>query len=164
MGQWTSNLSWISPFDEEANTDYLMALSSAGFDFILSSIGTHFGLKGLACYHITFIALTVSKRGHLHYDLTGTDSRNDASRGFNIIIPLLLADETGPELDVQSEDDEVGRLKYQYDVAVLVSWWAELLWGSHENLQISLEYDLNVRWAMMHSTLRLQPTTGELNR
>lgn len=45
---------------------------------------------------------------------------------FNVIIPLLLANETGPELDLQADrekygrDAEVGRLRYEYDVASMM--------------------------------------------
>jgi hypothetical protein len=118
---WLSNIHWISPADEKSNTDYLMALSAAGFDHILSSVGTQMDLKGLACYHITFIAISYSKRGYEHYDLTQTAPESNKSRGFNIIIPLILANETGPELDVSATDFEsVGRLRYQYDIAVMV--------------------------------------------
>lgn len=99
-----------------------MALSSAGFDDVLSAVGTHFGFKGLACYQVTFIAVSVSNRGFIHHDFTGTAKEHNASRAFNIIIPLILADETGPELDLQSDDAKfIGRLRYQYDVAAMVS-------------------------------------------
>ena len=39
---------------------------------------------------------------------------------YNIIIPLLLVNETGPELDIQdAETEEVGRYRYEPNVAIM---------------------------------------------
>jgi hypothetical protein len=119
---WNSNMHWISPADEDSQNDYLRALSIAGFDEILSKIGEYFGFRGLACYHLTFIAVSRCSQGYMHYDLTGTADADDESRAFNIIIPLILSNETGPELDLRSDNEErVGRYRYQYDIATMVS-------------------------------------------
>jgi hypothetical protein len=117
---WKSNMHWISPMDGPSHDDYLRALSAAGFDDVLKHIGEHFGLEGLACYHITFIAVSYCTQGYLHYDISDT-----GAKVFNVIVPLILANETGPELDVQADretnyDPEVGRLRYQYDVASMM--------------------------------------------
>jgi hypothetical protein len=101
----------------------LRALSAAGFDEILQQIGEHFNLNSLACYHVTFIAVSHCQRGYVHYDLTNT-----GQRAWNIIIPLLLANETGPELDLLEEKrnspdyagNRIGQLRYQYDVASMM--------------------------------------------
>ena len=106
----------------------------AGFDEILDSIGKYFGFTGLACYSLTFIAVSKCQKGFLHHDTSKTGEGFDTSRAFNIIIPLLLSNETEPELEVASDvDGMVGRLRYQYDFAVMVSEWARairtaLLW------------------------------------
>ena len=118
---WKSNMHWISPSNAESQNDYLRALSAAGFDDVLKSIGEHFGFEGLAAYHITFIAVSHCIQGYLHYDVSET-----GAKVFNVIIPLLLANETGPELDLQADrekygrDAEVGRLRYEYDVASMM--------------------------------------------
>jgi hypothetical protein len=117
---YKSNMHWISPLERNAHDDYLRALSAAGFDQVLQQMGEYFGLDGLACYHVTFIAVSHCQRGYIHYDVTHT-----GNRVFNVLIPLILANNTGPELDIQAgtTGDEalpVGRLRYQYDVATLV--------------------------------------------
>jgi hypothetical protein len=118
---WKSNMHWISPLDAYSQNDYLRALSAAGFDDVLRDIGEHFGFEGLAAYHVTFIAVSHCTQGYLHYDVSETDARV-----FNVIIPLILAEDTGPELDLQverdddDEDAEVGRLRYQYDAASMM--------------------------------------------
>jgi hypothetical protein len=120
---WRSNMHWISPSDAASQNDYLQALSSAGFDDMLSKIGDYFGFNGIACYHLTFIAVTRCSKGYLHHDLSETAKAETESRAFNMIIPLLLTNETGPELELASYEDsnDVGRYRYEYDVATLVS-------------------------------------------
>ena len=118
---WNSNMHWLSPMDEAAQDNYLRVLGAAGFDQVLDKIGKEFGYRGLAAYHVTFIAVSHCTHGYLHYDATETNSSV-----FNIIIPLILANETGPELDILQKQDtnkksfKVGRLRYQYDVASLL--------------------------------------------
>jgi hypothetical protein len=117
--KWKSNMHWISPNNAESQDDYLKALSAAGFDKVLQSVGQKFGMDGLAAYHITFIAVSRCTQGYLHYDVSETDNKV-----FNVIIPLILADETGPELDLREDGsidpDDVGKLRYQYDVASML--------------------------------------------
>jgi hypothetical protein len=117
---WNSNMHWISPSDANAHEDYLRALSASGFDEVLQQIGKHFGFKGLAAYHVTFIAVSQCSEGYIHYDATHT-----GAKVFNVIFPLLLANETGPELDLQDNDKDengelIGRLRYKYDVASMM--------------------------------------------
>ena len=122
---WRSNLHWFSPGAAPAHEHYLQALSVAGFDEILDGIGQHLGLDGLVAFHVTFIGVSHSTRGYLHHDVVETDGKV-----YNVIIPLILANETGPELDLQGwkpdldEDHEynsrVGRYRYEYDVASMM--------------------------------------------
>jgi hypothetical protein len=145
---WHSNIHWLSPVDETSNADYLMALSAAGFDDILSSVGTKLGLSGLACYQVTFIGISYCKQGYVHHDMKNTADAASKSRAFNIIIPLILANDTGPELDVTTADqDSVGRLRYQYDVAVMVSWnkGIKLTWLDGSNTTTDLTDGLHVK-------------------
>lgn len=104
--QWASNLQWLSPGNHEAHVHYLEALSLAGFDQVLQAIGEHFEMDGLVAFHLTFMAVSHSTKGYMHFDVTQTQAK-----AFNVIIPLMLANETGPELDLQGsswidEDDE----------------------------------------------------------
>jgi len=100
----------------------------AGFDEMLQSIGETLGMDSLVAFHVTFIAVSHSTRGFLHYDVTKTGAKT-----YNVIIPLLLANETGPELDLQNTPDDVentdendplayriGRYRYEYDVASMM--------------------------------------------
>ena len=115
-----SNLHWISPADEDAHVDFLSALSFAGFDKILGDIGSHFcHFETLAVYQVSFICVSKCKEGRLHYDITGS-----GGRAFNIIVPLILANNTGPELEVRPSNDEdpptVGEYRYERDSAIML--------------------------------------------
>jgi hypothetical protein len=113
---WRSNLHWLSPGGDEAHQNYLQALSLAGFDDILESLGQYLAMDGLAVFHVTFIATSYSSKGYMHTDFAWSENK-----GFNIIIPLILANETDPELDISSLDRKrTGRYKYEYDVAVAI--------------------------------------------
>lgn len=119
---WKSNLQWISPGENSAQQSYLEALSIAGFDDILAGIGETLGMDGLVAFHVTFIGVSYSTKGYMHYDVSET-----GAKAFNVIIPLILANETGPELDVQEselvdedEDFLVGRYRYEYNVASML--------------------------------------------
>lgn len=121
--EWRSNMHWFSPGSAAAHEDYLQTLSLAGFDEILESVGEHLGMDGLVAYHVTFIGVSFSNRGYLHTDVIET-----GGKVYNVIIPLLLANETGPELDLQGyrEDQptntngEVGRYRYEQNVASMM--------------------------------------------
>jgi SET domain len=121
---WRSNLHWFSPGAAAAHEHYLQALSVAGFDEVLNGIGEYLGMDGLVAFHVTFIAVSFSNKGFLHHDVFGT-----GAKVYNIIVPLLLANETGPELDLQSwtpglppanQDYREGRYRYEYEVASLM--------------------------------------------
>ncbi|CAB9512634.1 expressed unknown protein [Seminavis robusta] len=130
--QWNSNMHWISPSDGVSYSHFLKALGVAGFDEVLEAIGKHFGYRGLVAYHLSFLAVSKCDPGTFHVDATNTGGKS-----MNILIPLLLADDTGPELNLS--DDQVrepstsndgtgtgkykykgGQLRYQYNVAALV--------------------------------------------
>jgi hypothetical protein len=71
---------------------------------------------------VTFIGVSECNEGYIHFDVSGT-----GARVFNVIIPLILANTTRPELDLRSDEVEangteqpVGRLRYQYNVASLM--------------------------------------------
>mmetsp|Transcript_28062 Transcript_28062/g.61570 ORF Transcript_28062/g.61570 Transcript_28062/m.61570 type:complete len:286 (-) Transcript_28062:57-914(-) len=112
-----SNLQWISPADEEAHQDLLQALSVSGFDRVLRSVGEHFHFGGLAVYQISFITVSKCSDGRLHYDVSKT-----GNRAFNIIIPLRLAENSSPELEIQAENQShtLGEYRYEKRAAILL--------------------------------------------
>lgn len=120
--QWRANMHWLSPGGPEATQDWLETLSAAGMDAFLKSVGETLGFDGLVAFHGTFMGVSLSTKHYLHYDL-----RKVGNKQFNVIIPLIVANETGPELDVQdshrTDNDsnlKVGRYRYEYDTAVMV--------------------------------------------
>jgi hypothetical protein len=125
----SSDFHWFSPHEVSAHDTFLRALSAAGFDEILRSIGVHFGFKGIACYHVSFLAVSHCEAGYPHFDFKHTMPKsNNVSAAYNILFPLMLANETEPELTIYEWDDndidktgESGDLKYQFDVGVMVS-------------------------------------------
>eukprot|EP00980_Cylindrotheca_fusiformis_P029211 scaffold22753_cov160-Cylindrotheca_fusiformis.AAC.3 len=115
--QWNSDMHWISPYNAATHLGFLQELGIAGFDDVLKGVGEHFGMEGLAVYQMSFIAVSHCTEGVLHEDIAGS-----GGKVFNIIIPLLLAEDTGPELDVAENKNggPVGRLRFRYDVAIMM--------------------------------------------
>ena len=116
--EWGSNMHWISPHDESSHEEFLRALGVAGFDKTLASIGQRFGLDGLLAYHVTFIGVS-----HCHDGMIHSDFVNVNGKAFNLIIPLILANQTGPELVLEQDDEKKGRVgfyQYQYGVGAMV--------------------------------------------
>jgi hypothetical protein len=89
---WKSNMHWISPGGPGAQDSYLEVLGESGFDDVLKAIDENLGLDGLVCYHLTFIGVSYSQKSYIHYDFSEVDGK-----AYNVIIPLLLANETLPE-------------------------------------------------------------------
>jgi hypothetical protein len=115
-----SDMHWISPIDKYTHEDYLEVLSQAGFDSVLQSIGETLGLEGLTAYHLSFIGVSHCSEGSLHQDVA-----ESGGKVFNMIIPLISVDNSGPELnlsDVNTLGDDVivGRLRYEEDVAIML--------------------------------------------
>jgi hypothetical protein len=116
---WTSNLHWLFTHDETSQNAYLKALSDAGFDNILKAIGEKMGFKKLNAMHLAFIGVSHSAKGFKHADVVNTGNKT-----FNVIIPMKLASETGPELEFSDMSDpenvKTGKYKYEYDVAQMI--------------------------------------------
>lgn len=113
---WKSNMHWLSPADETAHDDYLTILSAGGFDKVLKSIGEYFKLNGLSAYHLSFIGVSQCERGFIH-----TDVNNSGLAAFNLIIPLILVEGEGPELEILSDDETTTRYyQYEYNVASMI--------------------------------------------
>ena len=115
VGEWCSDMHWISPGDKVAHDGYLRALGDGGMDEILGAIGSKLGLDGISCYHLTFIAVSNCHKGYVHHDFNNT-----GVKAFNLIIPMELVPGSEPELDVVDFNSNVGRLKYQHDVGLLI--------------------------------------------
>jgi len=118
---WHSNLHWLSPAANPAHENYLQALGVAGFDEMLQALGEYLDMDGLVAFHVTFIAVSEATKGYMHKDVDNTQAKT-----YNIIVPLILASETTPELDVQDinapDDDRIwiGRYRYEYEIAALM--------------------------------------------
>jgi hypothetical protein len=117
---WNSNMHWISPGGPSAQDSYLEALGESGFDDVLKAIGEHLGLDGLVCYHLTFIGVSYSQKSEIHYEFQEVDGKS-----YNVIIPLLLANETPPELDIMTDDNStIVGYRYRYGEAPLIGGMA----------------------------------------
>jgi hypothetical protein len=113
--RWRSNMHWLSPGAVEAHETYLQALSAAGFDQVLRDIGEQLGMDGLVAFHLTFIAVSRSAHSLLHHDVMELPGK-----AFNVIVPLLLAGDAGPELDLRGSDLKVGRYQYALDEGIML--------------------------------------------
>jgi SET domain len=116
---WNSNMHWIIPNDEVARKSYLKALGKGGFDTVLDSIGTSFGMEKLTCFHNTFLGISFSDDSVIHSDFYETQRRS-----FDFLLPIIMANSSNPEFHIQSLDGNiVVGLKYQYGIAVSVGDW-----------------------------------------
>lgn len=113
---WCSNMHWASPANESAHNDYLRALSAGGFDQVLESIGAYFGMDALSAYQLSFIGVSHCEKGFIHGDM-----HDSGKKAFNLIIPLMLESDTGPELEIMSDDEaSVRYYKYRINTASMV--------------------------------------------
>jgi hypothetical protein len=113
---WNSNMHWISPADAGSHEDYLRLLGESGFNELLEAVGERFGWEGLVCFHVTFIGVSECDEGYPHYDFHDT-----GGKGFNMIIPLILVNDSKAELDVHADSGEfVATYKYRKNVASML--------------------------------------------
>jgi len=116
----SSNAHWLSPDEEAAHQRGLRALGDGGFDQVLDAIGQHFNMDGLFIYHLFFIGVSQCQDGYFHTDHSDTDAK-----AYNLIIPLELVADAGPELNVVDTDNEViYEYKYEYDTGVMIGDYA----------------------------------------
>jgi hypothetical protein len=113
--RWHTTTHWLSPNDEEAHEQYLKVLQQGGFDMVLESIGRQFSLDGLACYSLSFVVLDQCKQGYMYYDFKQIDGR-----AFNLILPVMLSNNSISQHYVQNRDNPnvVAKVDYEYDVAI----------------------------------------------
>jgi hypothetical protein len=65
---WESNMHYCTPDDDEANAQFMNALSSAGFDAVVSGLGSFFNLKSLTLNYPSFIAVSKCSSSFMHSD------------------------------------------------------------------------------------------------
>ena len=108
---------WISPADEKTHEEYLEVLARGNFDLVLKAIGEYLGLETLVAYHLTFIGVSHSEKGFIH-----RDTHHTGASVYNVIIPLILEEDSTPELEIQDWDDDkrFGTLKYQVGMAAMM--------------------------------------------
>ena len=117
--RWSSNMHWISPWNEVARLSYLEALGKGGFSTVLDSAGYWFHLDNLTCFHNSFIGVSECDDSYLHTDFDETGRKS-----FNFVFPLKVVQGSAPELDILSDDYNVLlSVNYEYDVAVTVGDW-----------------------------------------
>ena len=117
---WHSNMHWISPGEEHAQQSYLRALSKGKFDHTLEAIGQHLALDGLFVFQLTFIGVSYCTEGYRHQDFDDTKAK-----AYNLIIPLVLAPGSNPELDVfgttlNDHIETYGNYQYQYEEGIML--------------------------------------------
>ena len=111
----------LSPANEKVHEEYLKLLGDAGFDSVLEKMGKYFGYDGLAVYYLSFHAVSYAPNGgFMHVDFSNTNSK-----AWNVLVPLILANETGPELgllrtDPITDETRLGLYKYEEDVAMIM--------------------------------------------
>jgi hypothetical protein len=118
-GLWNNNMHWLSPADANGYKEFLKVLGDAGFDDVLDKVGQRFGLEKLGIFQLSFHGVSKATEDGYHH----VDFQNTGDKAWNMIIPLLLAEDTGPELGIVHEGEEKERLglyQYEKDVAVLL--------------------------------------------
>jgi hypothetical protein len=101
---------YITPDDDRSNNDFLSALGEAGFDQVLQGLGTYFGLDGIICYYLSFIAVSHCWGSFPHVDANATDGK-----AFNMIFPVLQANESTPELMLGEDHFGPIVIPYRYE-------------------------------------------------
>ena len=90
--------------------DFMSALGEAGFDEVLQGMGEYFGLDGLICYYASFIAVSHASGSYPHVDAEATNGK-----GFNMIFPVIQANESTPELMLSEDGFGPLVIPYRYE-------------------------------------------------
>ena len=111
------NMHWITPANYLTHMDIIRHLSFGGLGDTLQMIGNYFpNLEELTCYQIAFIGVSEYKELRVHRDLHGI-----TDYGWNILIPIILVDESPPELMIYSDNrKKQHEVKYKLGEAVLL--------------------------------------------
>ena len=98
----TSVFSYIAAWDEKARRSLLGAMGEAGFDVALESIGKHLGLNHITCFQASYMGASRCENSVTHSDIFNTDGKS-----FNVIFPVILVENSPPELDIISSDANI---------------------------------------------------------
>lgn len=104
---WQSDMHYISPDDFGSNQLFMEALSDAGFDMVLNSVGTRDNLTSITVYYPSYIAVSHCTRSLMH-----TDSDEDGH--YNVIFPVLQVNNSKPELIVGDSSANI-YVPYKYE-------------------------------------------------
>jgi len=136
---WDFNMHYMAAWNEAARNSVFQNLGKVGYDQVLHSIGTYFGLDYLTCFHSSFMGVSEADKSKMHTDVFAT-----REKGFNIIFPIVTVDGSKPELDVQSDNaDVVVAVKYEHDRAFVMSDW-----GYHRTSAVEYEGRGQIRIVM----------------
>lgn len=115
--RYKSNMHWVSPAEEKSHRSFLRALGDSGFDQVLAGIGKFLGLTDILVYQLSLIGVSYCNGGSFpHHDFTETQGK-----AFNLLIPLILVQDSAPELDVYPQDwTFIAQYKYKYGTGVLL--------------------------------------------
>jgi hypothetical protein len=126
------------PATKDAHVDALKALSDAGFDAVLDTVGQHFRWDGIAISHISAFATSEGDPDRLELDhvFENTD------KAYNLIIPLVLGKHMDePELDLHDPDDIlVGKFKHNKNEGMLMGDYCRHSMRGMTNLRDTGEY------------------------
>jgi hypothetical protein len=125
-------------------------LGRAGFDVVLESLGTAFGLDNMTCFHVSFMGISEADDSFTHADVYANDEKvsprtliflletyvqcsnlvvscscaSTYTQGFNIIWPMITVEGSSPELDIISDNTNIViSVNYEYDVAYVMGDW-----------------------------------------
>jgi hypothetical protein len=117
---WNFNMHYIAAWDEAARMSFIReGLGRAGFDMVLESLGTAFGLDNMTCFHVSFMGISEADDSFTHADVYANDEK-----GFNIIWPMITVEGSSPELDIISDNTNIViSVNYEYDVAYVMGDW-----------------------------------------
>jgi hypothetical protein len=117
---WNFNMHYIAAWDEAARMSFIReGLGRAGFDVVLESLGTAFGLDNMTCFHVSFMGISEADDSFTHADVYANDEK-----GFNVIWPMITVEGSSPELDIISDNTNIViSVNYEYDVAYVMGDW-----------------------------------------
>ena len=134
---WNFNVHYIAAWNEHARKDFWNSMQ----DFPLESIGAHFRLDNLTCWHLSYIGVSESDNSFTHSDVYGTTDDDDDDVSFNMIWPIITVNGSKPELDIQSDDANIViSVHYEEDVAILMGDY-----GYHKTSPIDYEEEGQMR-------------------
>ena len=125
---WDFNMHYIAAWDEDSRTSLLREMGEAGFDSLLESVGNHFSLDHLTCFHTSYMGATKCENSLKHADIYESEGK-----GFNIITAIELVNGSKAELDIISDDPNiVVSVNYHEDLAYVIGDYGYHKTSPHE--------------------------------